>query len=400
MSRKIIILLIILQFLSLIYKAKNYNIESSIHRYYKFKRKDIPIKNLEENLMPNILYAKSIKEGKKKKIIYKKHYDIPKISFVVPVFNKEKYLKSLIMSIQMQDLKEIEIVFINDNSTDKSVIIINNFKKIDKRIKLINNKINMGALYSRAIGATKAKGNYIIFCDSDDIVLKEGISKAYNHITKYNLDIVQFLSLYQSNENIFIYKNHYKYKNVIKQPILSYIFYDRGNEYNGYLWDKLVKKEVVLNSLKYIGEEFIQKRIMIENDLILMFAIFKMAKSFQFIECLGYYYFKSNPGSTSNSKKNPENSNAIINSILLNIKFLYEKTSNSFIDKYFCIFKIKQFFKRYNKILKYGENHFDFMKNLFNTLFDSKFISNKDKLTLVKLYLKIFNIDGSIREKN
>jgi len=180
---------------------------------------------------------------------------------------------------------------------------------------------------------------------------------------------------------------------------LSYIFYDKGNEYNGYLWDKLVKKQVVLNSLKYIGKEFIRSRIMIENDLILMFAIFRMAQSFQFIECLGYYYFKSNPGSITNSRENPEKSNEIIHSILLNIKFLYEKTSNSFIDKYFCIFKIKQFFQRYQKILKYGKNQFDLMKNLFNTLFDSKFISNKDKLALVKLYLKIFNIDGSIRER-
>ena len=61
----------------------------------------------------------------------------------------------------MQVLKEIEIIFVDDFSSDKSLKIINDFIKRDKRIKLINNKKNMGSLYSRAIGGNIAKGNYI-----------------------------------------------------------------------------------------------------------------------------------------------------------------------------------------------------------------------------------------------
>ena len=76
----------------------------------------------------------------------------------------------------MQDLKEIEIVIVDDCSSDKSVKIINNFRKRDKRIILINNKKNMGSLYSRAIGGNIAKGYYFIFFDSDDINI---ISKKY-----------------------------------------------------------------------------------------------------------------------------------------------------------------------------------------------------------------------------
>ena len=398
-GKKIIIFLFIL--ISLKYKIKKEIIESMLMRYdNKFRRKNISVRNIEENLVYYISYVKSIKEGKNKKIIQNKKYDNPKISFIIPVFNKEKYLHSLIISIQMQDLKEIEIVFIDDFSSDKSVKLINNFRKRDKRIILINNKKNMGSLYSRAIGGNIAKGDYFIFFDSDDIILKEGILKAYNHIVKYKLDLVQFLSIIHKNETVFITKHFYQYKNVIKQPILSYIFFynkKSGVEHNSYLWDKLVKKKVVLKSLRYIGENFIQSRILFENDLVLLYSILKMAESYQFIESPGYYYFVKNKNSITSIRNDPIKANDVIRSVLMNVKFLFQKSSNTFLEKSFCSFKFKQIFQRF-KYIKNAKQQFNFMKNLFNIFFDSKFVSNKDKLDLLRLYLTIFNIDGSIRE--
>ena len=398
-GKKIIIFLFIL--ISLKYKIKKEKIESMLMRYdNKFRRKKISNRNIEENLMYYISYVKSIKEGKIKKIIQNKKYDNPKISFIISVFNKENYLHSLIISIQMQDLKEIEIVFVDDFSTDKSVKIIKNFRKRDKRIILINNKKNMGSLYSRAIGGNIAKGDYFIFFDSDDIILKEGILKAYNHIVKYKLDLVQFLSIIHKNETVFITKRFYQYKNVIKQPILSYIFFynkKSGVEHNSYLWDKLVKKKVVLKSLRYIGENFIQSRILFENDLVLLYSILKIAESYQFIESPGYYYFVKNKNSITSARNDPIKANDVIRSVLMNIKFLFQKSSNTFLEKSFCVFKFKQIFQRF-KYIKNAKQQFNFMKNLFNKFFDSKFVSNKDKLDLLRLYLTIFNIDGSIRE--
>jgi glycosyltransferase involved in cell wall biosynthesis len=303
----------------------------------KFRGKNISIRNIEDNLMIYILYAKSIKEGKIKKIIHNKKYDNPKISFIISVFNKENYLNSLIISMQMQDLKEIEIVFVDDFSSDKSVKIIKNFRKRDKRIILINNKKNMGSLYSRAIGANIAKGDYFIFFDSDDIILKEGILKAYNHIVKYKLDLVQFLSIMHKNEHVFTTKNFYQYKNVIRQPMLSYIFFyykKSGVEQNYFLWDKLVKKKIVLKSLRYIGENFIQSRILIENDVVLFYGILKMAESYQFIESPGYYYFVKNKDSITGTKNDPNKANDIIRSVLMNTQFLFQKTSTIIIIIY------------------------------------------------------------------
>ena len=110
---------------------------------------------------------------------YNEEINEPKISFISTVFNKEKYLSQLITSIQNQMLKEFEIIFIDDCSDDKSVKIINRFKKMDKRIKLIKNKINRGTLYSRSQGAIHSKGEYIIFIDSDDLILQDGIYNSY-----------------------------------------------------------------------------------------------------------------------------------------------------------------------------------------------------------------------------
>lgn len=397
---KIILLLLIL--ISLKYKSKNDTIESILMRYNnKFRRKNISVRNVEDNLMAYISYVKSIKEGKIINIIQSQNYDRPKISFIISVFNKENYLKSLILSMQMQDIKEIEIIFVDDFSSDKSVKIINHFRKRDKRIILINNKKNMGSLYSRAIGGNIAKGDYFIFVDSDDVILKEGILKAYDHIIKYKLDLVQFLSIIHKNEHVSTSKYFYTYKNIIKQPILSHIFYyykKNGVERNLVLWDKLIKKKVVLKSLKYIGEKFIQSRIIIENDVVLLFSILKMAKSYQFIEYPGYYYFAKNKDSITNTKNDPIKTNEIIYSVLKNIQFLYEKTSNTFLEKSFCAYKFKQSFQRYKYVIKNAKQQFNFMKSLFNIFFDSKFVSNKDKLDLFKLYLTIFNMDGSMRE--
>ena len=85
----------------------------------------------------------------------------------------------------------------------------------------------------------------MLFFVSDDIIFEKLILNDNHHIVKYNLDIVQFLSIYQKNQTIYANKYNYKYKNIIYQPILNYIFYynDSGFEKNVVLWDKLMKKK-------------------------------------------------------------------------------------------------------------------------------------------------------------
>ena len=93
----------------------------------------------------------------------------PKISVVIPIYNGEKYLKSAITSIQNQDMKDIEIIMVDDFSNDNSVKLINDIMKTEPRIKLYENDENKGILYTKSKGVKLSKGKYVIVLDEDDI---------------------------------------------------------------------------------------------------------------------------------------------------------------------------------------------------------------------------------------
>lgn len=381
------------------------NIENKLQRYIKYKRINnlINYYNYEKELPKIINYIKLLREGAFQNNMSYNCADKPKISFIASVYNKEKYIKSFISSIQNQALKDFELIIVDDCSTDKSINIIKKYKQNDKRIKLFKNNKNKGSLFTRYKGAILSKGEFIIFVDSDDLILKDGILRAYNYIKKNNLDLVEFNSVIEENSSsIFISRRYYKYYNIIYQPILSYIFYynsknKKGNQYNTALWDKLIKREVVLNAFNYIGEEFINTKIIIENDVIILFSLFKIAKSFQYIDELGYYYFLNNNDSITNTKNDPLKSNLIISSIFYNIKFLYEKTGNTYFDKYFCLFKMSQGCYRYKKCFNHINKEYGLIKSVFNELLESNYISVENKIIIRNIFKKINKIKNNNR---
>ena len=308
----------------------------------------------------------------------------PKVSIIATVFNKDNYLNRFIKSVQSQILKEFELILVDDFSTDNSVKTIKNYQKNDNRIKLIQNKKNRGTLFSRAKGLLHSKGEYIIWIDPDDILLQTGLFNAYNHIKKYNLSIVQFNAIIQINDNISLKFNDYIYLNIIKQPFLSYIFYynettKKGAQFNTALWDKLIDRKVANKAIYFIGKNFLNKIIKIENDVVLLFSLFRNADSYQFINDIGYFYVRSNKDSISNNWKNPENCQLIIHSIFSNIMFIYTKSSETHLDKLFCIFKLQQSFKRYKICFEKAQREYKFIEKTLKLLQNSSFISKKDK---------------------
>lgn len=109
------------------------------------------------------------------------------ISIIVPIYNAEKYLNKCIDSIINQSKKELEIILINDGSTDNSENIIK--KYADKRIKYFKNK-NQGIGKTRNFGIEKATGKYIMFLDSDDFLELNACEKMFEKVEKDKLDIV------------------------------------------------------------------------------------------------------------------------------------------------------------------------------------------------------------------
>ena len=394
--RKIIILIIIFIIVEIKNLSKKNILEIKLNHYIiKFRKENLTVYYYEKDL-PNIIeYVKLLRSNDYINNISFNNIIKPKVSFIATVFNKSKYLNSFIFSIQNQNLKEFELIIVDDCSSDKSVKIIQNIQKNDKRIKLLINKKNLGSLYSRYRGAIYTKGEYIIFVDSDDIVLKEGILNSYNYIKNHDLDIIEFNSVFErSNFQIEISRRYYKYSNIIYQPILSYIFFykkNKGSELNTALWDKLIKKSVLSKLFKYIGKNYLNKRVIIENDVIILFSLFRISNSFQYIDELGYYYFFNNNDSITNTRYDPLKANEIIDSIFTNLKFLYEKTGNSFLDKYYFLYKLETGYKRYKPCFKYL-NQFKFVNNLLNKFIKSKYISKINKKLINNIKKEINNI--------
>ena len=115
----------------------------------------------------------------------------PKVSVIIPIYNTELYVKDAILSITNQTLKEIEIILINDGSTDNSSQIIEQLACSDDRIQLYNQE-NQGQSVARNLGISKATGKYLYFMDSDDLLELDALECCYNKCDADELDFVFF----------------------------------------------------------------------------------------------------------------------------------------------------------------------------------------------------------------
>ena len=183
-------LFLIVELCLLLLFKKNYN--SNILLKQTIKKKEFQrINNFSQLCKLGILLNK---------IEFKKSIN-PKISIITPIYNKSKYILRYLRSIQNQFFDDIEIILVDDHSTDYSLEIIEQLIKNDERIILIKNRKNYGTLKSRNEGVLKSNGKYIIFLDPDDLFSFNILILCYNAAEKYNYDIIRF-NIYEGNEKI------------------------------------------------------------------------------------------------------------------------------------------------------------------------------------------------------
>ena len=118
----------------------------------------------------------------------------PFISIIIPVYNSEKLLKQCLDSVLNQTLNNIEIICVDDGSTDNSFEILKEYEKKDNRVIALTQK-NSGAGVARNKGVEIAKGKYIAFIDSDDWIEHDALEKLYNNIENNDSDMVLFNSI-------------------------------------------------------------------------------------------------------------------------------------------------------------------------------------------------------------
>lgn len=149
--------------------------------------------------------------------------EIIKVSVIVPVYNSEQYLEDCLISLLHQTLKEIEIICVDDGSTDRSRMILNHFSRRDKRLRVLYQK-NQFAGMARNHGMLYARGKYVCFLDSDDFFDRTLLEKAYTKAESSMADIVLFgAQKYDTTTKIFEKNNlYFDRKFLPRKKIFSY----------------------------------------------------------------------------------------------------------------------------------------------------------------------------------
>lgn len=294
----------------------------------------------------------------KNRFNYPYYFNKPKISIFLTVYNKEDYLKNSIGSIQKQSLKEVEIITVNDNSKDNSLRILYEIAKLDKRVKIINNKKNMGTLYSRGIGILMCKGEYLMTLDSDDEYhLKNSFQFLYSTVKKFNIDMICFFyynllnktKLYKFCEPNIIITQHDYMKYILKDPIIT---------------NKMIKKEIYHKIFESFKPEILSKKWIYHDDNIFSILAHKYANSSLLVNKVIYKYHRNKNSSMLNRGNIVE---------LKNLYFRYEKFKQIFNSKHEKKILIEQdrfllnYYKKYIKIMLKDKTFFrNYLKVLQN----------------------------------
>ena len=221
------------------------------------------------------------------------------VSIIVPIYNVEQYLKKCIESIINQTLTNIEIILVNDGSTDNCGKIIDEYAKKDNRIIALH-KENGGQASARNMGLDIARGKYIGFVDSDDWIESDMYESLYNKINKTNSDICicgrraynedgKLSNAINLQDEIIDFN-----KNNDKKHILDKFFYS----YTVVLWNQLYKKEIIndknirFEDVNYVGSE----------DALFNYCVLSDAKRITSMEHI-YYNQLSREGSTARTYK-------------------------------------------------------------------------------------------------
>ncbi len=208
----------------------------------------------------------------------------------MPIYNKEKYIKRSIKSIQSQTLTDLEIIAINDFSNDNTLNILQSLSKNDSRIKIINNDRNYGLLYSRSIGIISCTGEYLLNLDPDDVLQgPDNLEILYKYAKQSKSDIISFGSLYKkNNKKIFKCSNFDK---IYTQPrIFESAFNSAYNLKDFLLWNKLIKRDLLLKAYKIFKQKIYGEKWNYHEDNIWSILVRKYAKSMKCINKLIYIY--------------------------------------------------------------------------------------------------------------
>lgn len=222
------------------------------------------------------------------------------ISVIIPVYNVEKYLPVCMESVIRSPQQNLEIICVNDGSTDSSLSILSEYAQRDQRVKVINLETNRGLLYARKAGVMAASGAYILFLDSDDYIADDLISFAQNIVQKESADIIQFSAGIECPSGD---KKHVKwFQRRLKADDTAYFGVDILSEafincsYTTVLWGKILKTSLC----KYVYSLLPDEHCYVGEDILTYFFLAYYAKSYVGIDSKEYYFYRYGLGVSNN----------------------------------------------------------------------------------------------------
>ncbi len=319
------------------------------------------------------------------------------VSVIIPVYNVEKYISECLESLIHQTYKDIEIIIVNDGSTDSSEEIIKSYLEESNNIIYIYQK-NKGTAEARNKGIESANGDYVLFVDSDDYLDKDMIQKMYNSADKNNSDVVVcgHIKFYDGNSSKNKIINYDGYENNIYngKQVLDLMLSLRVK---GYLCDKLFKRKKLLESdFKLEPNRYIE-------DWFPVIKQIKQAKIITFINEPLYYYRQRNGSALHTINKKLLDDYVytvdIINDYLDKNEVQYDKECKNAFDCETFYSVIRYFYLNNYKDKKQSDIYKKFVKSDYynHVKFNYSFFINKRidlsrKLKLLLWKLKIYHL--------
>lgn len=284
---------------------------------------------------------------------------MPKVSILVPIYNVEKYLTECLESIVKQTLTDIEIICINDGSTDNSLNIIQNFAKQDTRIKIIDKK-NSGYGASMNLGISIATGEYIGIVEPDDFIKPKMYADLYSIAQKENADIVKS-DFYEFDSK----KNQSRKSGKISKSISNQIINAKTEpkilKIMPSIWSAIYKRDFLIenniNFLETLGASY--------QDTSFAFKVMSTAEKILFTTKAYLYYRIDNENSSVKSSKKVY---AICDEYAEITKFLNE-----------------------NKKIKEYANDIKLIKEYSAYIWNAKRIAPKHRIEFINRFSQIFN---------
>lgn len=226
----------------------------------------------------------------------------PKVSVIIPVYNVEKYLRQCLDSVVCQTLREIEIICVDDGSTDNSGEFLREYSRNDERVRTAFFEKSRSAMEARREGVRLARGEYILFLDADDYLELEACEEIYQKAAAEQVDILQFTSrvencaglpeqrIQRNQEMLAPLERRLKGREVFTECFLK-------KSYGFTLWNKLIRTELCKRAFSKMKGGYLPKA----QDLYTYFVVAYFAESYLGWKSKCYHHYCFGRGVTANA---------------------------------------------------------------------------------------------------